>query len=144
MKKPSKNTPATPSTNDAANDEPSLLEQVVVVIESPINETLDLAIFAAETLGIEVLPLKHQGKAPTTKHGCKDSSRDPVQIKTWFEKGNYNLGFATGSKSKVFAVDIDIAHHAIPAKYGDESLAELERIHGKLPDTVEVDTGNGG
>jgi hypothetical protein len=135
MKRSSKNTPVVQRL-DAANDEPSLLE-VAKVIESP---TLMLAIFAAETLGIEVLPLKTKDKVPATTHGCKDSSRDLTQIRKWFEKGDYNIGFATGSKSKVFALDVDVGE----GKYGEDSLAELQAQYGKLPDTVETMTGNGG
>ncbi len=49
-----------------------------------------------------------------------------------------NLGILTGSPSGLVVLDVD------PRNGGDETLLDLEHIHGRLPDTVQVLTGGGG
>jgi putative DNA primase/helicase len=49
-----------------------------------------------------------------------------------------NLGVVTGAPSNQIVLDVD------PATGGDETLRDLERAHGALPDTVIVLTGGGG
>jgi hypothetical protein len=80
-------------------------------------------------------PAKH----PATRHGLKDASTDPVQIEAWFrERPGANLGILTGAESGLVVLDVDPRHG------GNESLAQLEREHGPLPETVEALTGGGG
>jgi putative DNA primase/helicase len=50
-----------------------------------------------------------------------------------------NIGAATGCKSRIWVLDIDIG-----AACGDESLAKLEAEHGPLPLTIEASTPRGG
>lgn len=77
-------------------------------------------------------PAKH----PRTIHGLKDATTDEKKIRAWWKKWpDANIGIATGAESGIFVIDID-PHHG-----GDESLADLERRCGKLPDTVESVTG---
>src|SRR5262245_27268533 len=72
--------------------------------------------------GYAVLPLK--GKLPLTKHGYKDASRDVAQIAKWWGKHpDANIGIATGDRSGLVVLDIDIKK----GKRGDESLKELEK-----------------
>ena len=79
------------------------------------------------------------GKHPLTKNGLKDASVDPdVVERRWAKWPNANIGIRTGAQSGIVVLDIDPKHG------GDESLAELERINGPLPDTVEQKTGGGG
>lgn len=92
-------------------------------------------------MGLRVFPLRAGGKAPATPHGCKDATSDPGQIKAWWGGAQlYNVGIATGGGLVV--LDVDINHDA--GKYGDETLSELERQHGPLPDTWMCLTGGGG
>jgi hypothetical protein len=92
-------------------------------------------------MGLRVFPLRAGGKAPATPHGCKDATSDPGQIKAWWGGAQlYNVGIATGGGLAV--LDVDINHDA--GKYGDETLSELERQHGPLPDTWTCLTGGGG
>lgn len=92
-------------------------------------------------MGLRVFPLRAGGKAPATPHGCKDATSDPGQIKAWWGGAQlYNVGIATGGGLVV--LDVDINHDA--GKYGDETLSELERQHGPLPDTWTCLTGGGG
>jgi Bifunctional DNA primase/polymerase, N-terminal len=79
------------------------------------------------------------GKHPRTPHGLKDASREPPTIRTWRAQWpDANIGIVTGPKSEVFVLDLD------PGKGGAESLRELERRFGPLPDTYTVQTGGGG
>src|SRR5262249_25152420 len=71
--------------------------------------------------------------------GVKDATTDPDTILRWgAECPSANVGIATGALSGFIGLDVDPRHR------GDESLAALEREHGKLPATVEAGTGGGG
>lgn len=50
----------------------------------------------------------------------------------------HNLGLPTGAENGIVVVDVD------PKNGGWESLAELEKQYGKLPDTLRSNTANGG
>lgn len=77
------------------------------------------------------------GKHPRTKHGLKDGTTDSRRIREWWRHWpDANVGIVTGAKSGFFVLDIDTG--------GEESLKELEKQHGPLPDTVEASTGGGG
>lgn len=86
--------------------------------------------------GWKVFPIRAKGKKPLTVHGLLDASSDPDIIETWAVKWpNANIGIVTGN---VIVVDIDPRHG------GDKSIADLEVIHGTLPETLESKTGGGG
>ena len=77
-------------------------------------------------------PAKH----PRTSHGLKDGSRDPGQIRQWWQQWpDANLGVVTGD---IVALDVDPRHG------GDDSLRGLESEHGELPITWRFLTGGGG
>lgn len=79
------------------------------------------------------------GKHPRTRHGLKDANRNHIQISGWWQTWpDANIGIKTGKHAGIVVLDIDPRHG------GDESLAELIRQHGELPDTVEAQTGGGG
>ncbi len=81
------------------------------------------------------------GKAPLTPHGFKDAVTDPEAVLSLFSKHPIaNVGIATGKVSGFFPLDVDVRDE----KQGRESLAELERIHGALPHTIESVTWSGG
>jgi putative DNA primase/helicase len=78
-------------------------------------------------------PAKH----PRTKHGLKEATTDEKTIRAWWKKWpDANIGIATGTGSGIFVIDVD------SRAGGHESIAELERRHGKLPATVESVTGS--
>lgn len=90
-------------------------------------------------MGLRVFPCN--GKTPATPHGCKDATTDPAKIAEWWGGGStYNIAIATGGG--IIVLDVDADHER--GKYGDETLADLERQHGKLPDTWTCLTGGGG
>ena len=84
-----------------------------------------------------VLPLQPMGKAPATTTGVKQATTDTTVIDRWWSAApTMNIGIATGSRSGVFVLDID-------DEAGEQSLRELERNNGDLPETVEAITGKG-
>ena len=103
---------------------------------SMMNKVVDYAqIYAAR--GWHVLPLR--GKIPIVAHGVKAASCDPDQIMTWWTvEPTADVGIATGNHSGLVVLDVDPRHG------GEETLFDLEAIHGKLPPTLEVLTGGGG
>lgn len=103
------------------------------------DTTLKYAQYYASPMGLRVFPCN--GKTPATSHGCKDATTDPAQLTEWWGGGStYNVAIATGHGLVVLDVDTD---HNV-GKFGDETLADLERQHGKLPDTWTCLTGGGG
>ena len=90
-----------------------------------------------------IFPLR--GKLPAIRngHGCLDATTDKDTITQWWAKyPNANIGIATGEKNGILVLDIDRNHgNDID---GAETLEDLEKDLGKLPDTVEALTPNGG
>ena len=98
-----------------------------------------LAALAYAKRGWPVLPCRPRDKRPVTKHGFKDATTDRGAIvQAWATNSEANVGIATGVVSGLVVLDID------PRNGGDKNLAELERVHGPLPETVSVATGGGG
>src|SRR5438067_5020800 len=75
---------------------------------------------------------KSAGKHPTVS-GWTERQFPP---QAWANGTPGNIGIVTGARSGVVVVDVDAG--------GEETLAQLEREHGKLPATVEARTGSGG
>lgn len=117
------------------------------------NKLLRAALRAAKR-GCPVLPLqnptdegcscgkgecKNVGKHPRTPNGFKDATTDPRQIRKWWKRWpRANIGVRTGKVSGFIALDVDKRNG------GFESLRELEKEHGPLPDGPQVKTGGGG
>lgn len=85
---------------------------------------------------------KSPGKHPhndLVPHGVHDASTDAHKVSEWFTRVPHaNVGIATGAPSGFDALDVD------PRNGGDDTLADIERQHGKLPDTALALTGGGG
>jgi Protein of unknown function (DUF3987)/Bifunctional DNA primase/polymerase, N-terminal/Primase C terminal 1 (PriCT-1) len=104
--------------------------------DDPAEHNLALSALAYVAAGFPVFPVLGKTQ-PLTEHGCKDASCDLAQVRRWWRTYPHaNIAFATGAA--FWALDVDPRHG------GDAALAELERTHGALPDTVRVLTGNGG
>jgi len=85
------------------------------------------------------------GKHPRHTNSFKNATKNPALINTWFKYEpdlNYGvrLGQEIGHTGKM-AVVVDVDRYKVG---GAEALEELEKVHGRLPDTVEVLTGAGG
>jgi putative DNA primase/helicase len=86
---------------------------------------------------------KSPGKHPITEHGFKDATTDEATIRKWFAYyPGCNWAIRTGVELEgggfLCALDID------PRNMGDDSLVDLEKKYGTLPETVRVNTGGGG
>ena len=90
--------------------------------------------------GWSVVPIVSCGKRPLVRWEEFQHRRpSEEELLAWFlHWPGANLGIVTGAVSGLVVLDIDPRHD------GDESLAELERRHGPLPQTVEAITGGGG
>lgn len=106
------------------------------------NSTQNIA-FCQEALhlaaqGFAVFPLKPSDKTPLIRNWPAKVTTDENVIKSW---GRYfptsNIAIAC-EQSSLIVLDVDPRHG------GEESLRELERRYGPLPETVEVITGGGG
>lgn len=106
--------------------------------------TLDFALWYAETLEVPVFPVKARGKTPLTQHGGKDATDDPDQVGQWWTRWpDANIGIATGEGAvPLLVLDVDVGHDS--GYDGLQTLNELEAEHGKLPETWVCRTGGGG
>jgi len=97
------------------------------------------AVAYVKKLGWPVFALNPKEKTPIFRGGFYTATKDINKINKWWrDNPKANIGIPTGKASGFIAIDIDIRHN------GDESLRELEKQYGKLPDTVEALTGSGG
>lgn len=87
---------------------------------------------------------KFIGKHPrwttgTLEHGHNSATTDPSVITSWWTAWpDANIGIATGPASGLVVLDDD------PRNGGNDTLAELEARHGKMPATIQTLTGGGG
>ena len=99
---------------------------------------------AYATKGVRVIPIKQGEKRPPMSGWQNAATTDPTTIRQWFE-GQFKdcgLGIATGECRNRYLIVVDIDDRE---QYrGSDTLADLEQLHGKLPDTLEVITGSGG
>ena len=84
-------------------------------------------------------PCDNPGKHPLTRRGVHDASADPAQIRRWWRRWpGANVGIATGARSGLSVVDVDL-HHGATA-----SLDALAAAGHVLPPTLRALTGGGG
>ncbi len=75
-------------------------------------------------------------KHPRTNNGLKDATTDERTIRAWWQRWpDANVAIATGAVSNLVVIDNDPRHG------GDQTLADLEKQHGVLPETVTSLTG---
>lgn len=98
----------------------------------------DAAIAYATDLGWHLFPVAADCRAPLVGGGCHAATSEGNQLSAWFSDGA-NVSLATGNRSGVFALDIDVKHVD-----GLETLAVLEDENGWLPETWESETPSGG
>ena len=75
--------------------------------------------------GVPVFPCVPLGKAPLTRQGFKDASRDPSQLARWWRwQPEANIGLVTGSaRSRIDIFDIDVH----PGGDGFDALVAAEK-----------------
>lgn len=113
---------------------------------APAGSTALEQAHAIAACGLRVLPIRPGQKHPPMASWQHAATTDPVMIEKWWNGlyRDHGVGIAMGPQPDgrwVFAVDID--EHD-PAASGSDTIAELQRLHGELPDTVRSITGSGG
>jgi len=84
--------------------------------------------------GWPVLPLAPEAKTPITKHGFKDASTDPDQLREWWhEHPDANIGVATGAAGGIVVIDID-------SEAGAAKWDELQELYGPV-ETLSARSG---
>jgi hypothetical protein len=101
----------------------------------PDNKLLEAALQWADA-GFSVFPCVAGDKRPATPNGLYDATTDPEIIRRWWSLDHYNIGVAP-AQSGCFVLDVDMP-------LGRDSLAELEKDHGALPETLTIRTPRGG
>ncbi len=107
------------------------------------------AAFRYALRGLAVFPLAIGAKVPPAgSHGLLDGTTDPdVTRARWEKTPRANIGAATGCKSGIWVLDVDVDDPGVDAAVdadGEKSLAELEARHGPLPATIQSMTPSGG
>lgn len=81
------------------------------------------------------------GKHPRTRNGYRDASTDRDRLISWWQRWpTANVGIATGARSGLVVIDVDVKHEV----NGFAALADLERDLGPLPRTRVARTPSGG
>lgn len=105
-----------------------------------VNPALAAALSYAAR-GWRVVPIRPGEKHPAVQAWQDAATVDFGIITDWWTRWpHHGVGIVTGILSAIFVLDIDMGD----GKFGDETLIDLERTYGRLPDTVEVVTGSGG
>jgi hypothetical protein len=91
-------------------------------------------------LGWSVIPITSRGKRPLIRWQVYQHRRpDVTEIAEWFQRWpDANIAIVTGIVSGLVVLDLDPRHG------GEASLAQLERAHQPIVETVEARTGGGG
>lgn len=106
-------------------------------MEDPPVTLLDAAVGYARR-EVAVFPCVPRRKEPLTSHGHLDATTDRAAIARWWRRWpQAGVGIAC-KPSGIVVTDVD------PRNGGDDSLADLERLHGPLPTSWRVLTGGGG
>ena len=101
-----------------------------------INKALALGL-----RGLSVFPITPLRKYPPLVAWKSQATTIPGVLEQWWEQWpDANIGVATGKRSGVFVLDVDMKK----GKNGEASLRRLEAKHGPLPATVETITPHGG
>lgn len=121
--------PRNPEENESSASDSGSVEGRDKAEEMPAPDLLQAALRYAKR-GWPVFPLLPRDKKPTTKHGFKDATTDPEQIREWWTQGpDANIGIACGGELLVLDVD---------GPEGEASIAGRP-----IPPTVQAITGEG-
>lgn len=107
-----------------------LIERALDAGPRPITGTplLPAALWYA-TQGLSVFPLRPLEKTPATRHGLKDATTDPDQIRAWWDdKPDANVAIRTGDRFDVIDVDGPAGHASIINQLRDD--ADFPPLHG--------------
>ncbi|MEJ2257158.1 MAG: bifunctional DNA primase/polymerase [Woeseiaceae bacterium] len=90
--------------------------------------------------GWSVIPVREKAKRPAVPwKAYQEEYVSENTLHEWFQRSpEYNVAIVTGALSGLVVLDVDPRHG------GKDSLRDLEKKHGKLPESMESITGGGG
>ena len=103
---------------------------------------LDAALILIKN-GFHVLPLQPNTKIPALKDFPNKASRDPDQIKKWFDGTKYNIGISTSKyqdDKALVVIDVDNKN----GKNGAGELLKFQKAGKEVPNTFIQNTPSGG
>jgi hypothetical protein len=107
------------------------------------DDDLAAAALGYAARGWHVLPCDPQSKHPLIERGLYAATTDAVQIEAWWRQWPAAMiGIRTGHESGIIVLDVDVDRDE--QVDGFISIAELEKKHGMLPDTLHSTTPRGG
>lgn len=81
---------------------------------------------------------KCQGECGADGHGLHDATTEIARIERWWSRTPWaNVAVATGAGSGIVVLDVD-------GMAGEQTLDELQEVHGGLPETARAITGGDG
>jgi hypothetical protein len=107
------------------------------------GDVLTTAALHCAARGWYVLPCDPGSKRPLIERGLHAASTDTTQIEAWWQQWPFAMiGIRTGRESGIIVLDIDVD----PDEQidGFAAIAELEKRHAMLPDTLRSTTPRGG
>jgi replicative DNA helicase len=106
-----------------------------------VTAAYDAALTYADR-GWHVAPIEPGKKYPRFNDWPNLATTNPDTINQWWNQQwpTDGIGIACGPKSGIFVIDIDVND----GKQGAQTLAQLEALHGELPETYTVRTPTGG
>jgi hypothetical protein len=109
-------------------------------MDTALTTSMESAAVAYASRGWSVIPIEGCGKRPMVEWDeFQRRIAAATEIGDWFWRWPHaNVAIVTGAISHLVVLDIDAQHG------GEDSLADLEEIHGCLPSTIEAATGSGG
>jgi hypothetical protein len=84
-------------------------------------------------------------KSPYIRNGLRGAKRSKAAIEAWWKRLHPNamIGLPTGELNGIWVLDIDVPSHEHESS-GWIWLEEMQKLHGKLPETRTAKTANGG
>ena len=116
-----------------------------IVTEYIMKETNSLlhAALGYAASGKPVFPCRVRDKAPLIPGGFKAASKDPGQLRLWWNRWTDALiGMPAGEATGLFVLDVDI--DPVRGIDGEQSLSALVAQYGNLPETETIRTRRGG
>ncbi|MGZ4847081.1 MAG: phage/plasmid primase, P4 family [Halobacteriota archaeon] len=101
----------------------------------PSNQEFVKAALDYAGRGYAVIPLIPGSKVPLTPNGYKDATTDKEQIVRWWDQhAEANIGIATGERSNLLVLDVDVKNSV----NGRKALQDLTKQLGLLPSRIRI------